>query len=142
MTPYQLARQECSNYQSDGSCLGIQPEGLTDPSVPMVPLDRCLLSTKPIKPCRFFEKCVLPLADQPDSAGGRIDGAKRAGWLEAQMKYLAARKKTVPETKLRTCPDCGDPLAKRQRVCEKCSKKRRRDSQRELMRSRREAVSS
>ena len=130
MTPYQLARLECSNYQPGGSCLGIQPEGLTDPSVPMVPLDQCLLSLKPVKPCRYFEKCVLPLADQPDSAGGRIDGDKRAGWIEARNLYPFTLAKDARRTKLRTCPDCDGPLAKRQRVCEKCQKKRRNESYR------------
>ena len=135
MTPYQLARMECSNLLPDGSCLGIAPEGLTDSKVAAVPLARCLLASKPIKPCRYFERCLLHLADQPDSDGGGIDGGKRAGWLQARAQYLSARKVTVPEIKLRACPDCGQPLAKRQRVCQKCQKKRRTESYRQYRRT-------
>jgi len=131
MTPYQLARQECSNMMPDGSCMGIRAEGLTDASISAVPLERCLLSEKPLKPCRYFEQCVLPLADQPDSAGGRISGSKRAGWIEARKLYPFTLARDARRAKVRACPDCGEPLAKRQRVCKSCQKKRRIESYRQ-----------
>ena len=137
MTLYQLAKEECGNFQGDKSCLGICAEGLLDRSAPATPRDKCVFPERPIQPCRYFEQCVMPLATQPDSAGGRIDGNKRAGWAEARRRYLKARKVMVPVEKMRCCPDCGNPLAKRQRVCATCAQKRRRENQRRLMQERR-----
>ena len=130
MTPRELARKECANYQPDGSCLGIQPEGLLDPRKPVFPHRKCLLAQKPMKPCLYFERCLLPLVDQPESIGGKVDGITRVQWQDARRRYLSARRQEVPEVHQRQCPDCDAPLAKRQRICAKCQKKRRRESNR------------
>jgi len=125
MNPHTFAMRDCANYiAKDGSCLGILVECLTEPDKPTraKPLPRCLLAGK-LRPCRYFEKVVLPLADQP-SPKNEPDLQRQR--LEARQKYLAARKLEVPEKlSLRTCPECGGPLAKRRRYCEKCTQKRR-----------------
>ena len=92
MTPSRLVKTECANYQNDGSCMGINTAGLLDTGIPAARRDKCLLAKKPIMPCRYFEQCILPLADQPDSEEGRIDGKKRADWIWARNKYLVTRK--------------------------------------------------
>ena len=122
MTSYELAKKECANFQAGGECL----EGF----------GKCLLSEKPVKPCRYFETHLLHIGDQPDSVGGRIDGAKRAGWLQARELYPFALAKDIKRAaKVRSCPDCGGALAKRQRTCEKCQKKRRTESYRQYRQS-------
>jgi len=125
VNPHTFAQRDCANYQSkDGCCLGIPVESLTEPDKPVLakPLPRCLLAGK-MRPCRYFEKVVLPLADQPSP---KQEPDLQRQRLEARQKYLAARKMEMPETvSLRTCPDCGGPLAKRRRYCEKCTQKRR-----------------
>ncbi len=126
MNPHTFAMRDCANYQTkDGSCLGILVECLTKPDKPVMakPLPRCLLAGKLLRPCRYFEKVVLPLADNPSP---KQEPDLQRQRLEARQKYLAARKMEVPEKlTLRTCPDCGGPLAKRQRYCPKCTPKRR-----------------
>lgn len=129
MTPYQLARTECANFvQRDGSCLGVQPEGLLDSTVRAIPRERCLLAEKPIQPCQYFENCVLPLADRP---GPKDNPGLQSQRVEARRQYLELRKVEVPESNVRLCPECQGPLAKRQRLCGKCRIKRRREAYRQ-----------
>jgi len=135
MTPYDFAKRECANIRKDGCCLGFQPEGLIDTAIPVTPREKCFLSHRPIKPCQYFEKCVLPLADHPSPKDNPSLQAQR---LKARRLYLTARAKEVPEVKLRTCPDCGGPLAKRQRTCTKCARNRRRESNRKAQQKKRE----
>jgi|SRR5215471_15402864 len=56
MSPLQFAQQECANYDS-GRCLGADVWTTT-----VRPLKVCLLHES--KPCRYFEACVLPLANR------------------------------------------------------------------------------
>lgn len=139
MNPHTFAMRDCANYQTkDGSCLGILVECLCDPGKPMraKPLERCLLAGK-LRPCPYFEKVVLPLADQ---ASPKSEPDLQRQRLEARKKYLEARKVEVPETlSLRTCPDCGGPLAKRQRYCSECSRKRQKQHDREYRRNKRKS---
>ena len=125
MNPHTFAQRDCANYQTkDGSCLGILVECLREPneSTRAKPLERCLLAGK-LRPCSYFEKVVLPLTDQPSP---KEEPDLQRQRLEARQKYLAARKMEMAQTvSMRTCPDCGGPLAKRQRYCPKCTQKRR-----------------
>jgi len=126
MNPHTFAQRDCANYQTkDGSCLGILVECLQqqEESTQAKPLDWCLLAGKILRPCWYFEKVVLTLADQPSP---KEEPDLQRQRLEARQKYLAARKMEMPETvSLRTCPECGGPLAKRWRYCERCTQKRR-----------------
>jgi len=136
VTPRRFGQQECANLMPNGGCLGVRVEGLVDRGQVKraAPLQKCLLAAKPIRPCRYFEAVVLPLADQPSPKGKPW---VQAGRLEARRQYLEARKVEVPEVKLRTCPECGEPLAARQRVCSKCSRKRRLASYRKTRQTKR-----
>jgi hypothetical protein len=126
MNPHTFAQRDCANYiAKDGSCLGILAECLKEPEKPMraKPLEHCLLSGKILRPCLYFEKVVLPLADNPSL---KHEPELQRQRLEARKKYLQARKQEIPEEgSVRTCPECGGPLAKRRRYCEKCTQKRR-----------------
>ena len=119
MTPLEFARRECANWQGGNYCLGMEKT--------------CLLAGKPIKPCDYFERCVMNLPDQP----GADKHPNYFGYIEAREKYLKLRKKEIPQVKISTCRHCGEPVAKRYRYCSPCAKKRRREKQRELMRKRR-----
>ena len=134
MNPHTFAMRDCANYQTkDGSCLGILVECLTelDKLARAKPLEQCLLAGK-LRPCRYFEKVVLPLTD---NASPKSEPDLQRQRLEARQKYLAARKMEVPEKlSLRTCPECGGPLAKRQRLCSACSRKRQKEHDREYRR--------
>lgn len=117
MNPHMFAKQECSNYLSDGGCLGaMELFNLTDIS----PQSKCLLALIPMKPCAFFERVVLPTADWATP-----DQAER---LEARNIYYKARK--VEEFE-RHCPTCAGLLAKNQKYCTKCSRKQRLKSRKE-----------
>jgi len=136
MTPRELARTECANFVSDGGCLGIQVEDLADheQTKRAAPLERCLLANKPMKPCRYFEQVILPLADYPSPKDKPRLQAER---LAARETYLLTCRKPVPTHTLRLC-ECGEPLAARQRVCSKCSRKRRLQTNRASQRKRRQ----
>jgi len=126
MTPYAMARHDCANFLPNNSCLGVMPEGLLNPKLLVQAHDKCLLGCSPMKPCRYFEQVVLPLADNPSPKDNPDLQAER---LEAREIYLNARKKPIPEAKIRKC-ECGALLAKYKQVCEKCARKRQLESKR------------
>jgi len=201
MTPQQLAKTECANYQADGTCSLIEPSSLHDYTLPlpawMSPeqwrelvanaqekdkpsitadrrtadvLDRtqphvnryrlnlyycpgcgCRVGSKgklcpdcagmPFVPedvnrrckvargerCEYFERAVLPLADQASPPDDPRLQARRA---EARRAYLRKHDLDGAEDPGRSCPDCGGPLPKGKRLCETCRQRRRRASYR------------
>jgi len=140
MTPYEFAKRECANLRPDGSCLEILPEGLTNTALPAVPHERCLLKQKPLRRCRYFEKCVLPQADRPgpkDRPGLQLEKqeARRRYWQALGPDH--AFHIETPAA-IRRCPDCGGPLAVRQRYCLKCSRRRRLESNRKAIKKKRQ----
>lgn len=89
----------------------------------------------PPKRCRYFERAVLPVADNPSPPG---DLGLQQRRLEARTEYLKrlvepkkastkARpdKPAKPDGKERLCPGCGRMLAKGRRFCDPCQKRRR-----------------
>ena len=56
MTPLQLARQCCANWEPDGGCLGVR-FGASGQIVSCSPIPRCWIAEG--KPCRYFEEWVL-----------------------------------------------------------------------------------
>ena len=58
MTPLQLARAKCANWEVNGGCLGMEitPDGRTIPLWLKAP-PRCVLSDG--QPCTYFETAVL-----------------------------------------------------------------------------------
>ena len=72
--------------------------------------------------CGYFERAVLPTAADV----GLNDTAYRQ--YEAQVGMAGGG--VLKRSQIRRCPDCGDEVGPRQRYCEKCSKRRRRESYR------------
>lgn len=109
MTPLQLAKEHCANYQSDGTCLGVgirddgslfrfQPEGKP-----------CVLAP-PLKRCAYFETTVLlrKPADEPCPPKAR---ALNDQFAEAVRLYAKSTDAHVPQT------------VKGQRMCRICRKR-------------------
>lgn len=85
MTSTQLAREECSNFNPDGTCLGmdINKDGSMKPLWDKSP-KRCVILDA--MECRFYEECVL--AGIP-----AISSEKKANeWQEAADEYNQRRK--------------------------------------------------
>lgn len=71
-TPLQMAKAECANYESDGSCHGV---GMRYP--------KCMLADG--KRCQYFEECVLPL---PEPIGEQISIVEIGGERHIKRKPL------------------------------------------------------
>lgn len=113
MTPFQFAKEQCSNYQADGSCLGV---GIRDNGrlYSFGKKAKCLLADG--QRCQFFEDCVLPM--------GFEDPIKRQQASEMKADYLHSIGVTH---KGRVCPQCNMRiLAPRARLCGQCAVKNRR----------------
>ena len=111
MSPLQFAQQECANYDG-GRCLGADVWTTT-----VRPLKVCLLHES--KPCRYFEACVLPLANRGNPQ-----------MIQARRVYEISHS---GGTSLKSCA-CGNPLAPGKRLCQDCRVKRRKESNREAQR--------
>ena len=102
--------------------------------LPHVPDDvdrRCLVGRG--KRCRYFERCVLPIADNPspkDDPGlqGRRLKGRKAYW--AQFLPVGPRPDRPSEQRRERRCTCGALLGKGRRYCTNCAAKRRRDSYR------------
>ena len=131
MTPLQFAREECANHQPNGSCLGVQiSKDLTMTCAK--PLPRCLVADGQC--CDYFEACVLPMANI-------VTEPHRAKELrQAASEYRRVSELTLENT--RPCPDCGEPLQPRKRLCPICADKRQKNATREAMRKARLPVSN
>ncbi len=112
MSPYEYAKLECA-YCIEGKCIRRESD--------------CLLSAKPLSVCSHFEQSVINIPDQP-----KADKHPRYfELLDARNKYLDLTKRVIKKITIRTCPECGEPLRKRQRLCGKCAKKHARQAARE-----------
>lgn len=107
MTPQQLAKQECANWDN-GMCFD----------------NPCRLAEN--KRCTYFEEAVLPLEKHIS------DEAYRKSILDAADRYGK-----VLGGPRRRCPDCGAPLQARRRLCGDCRRKHRQQAAREAMRAKR-----
>jgi len=117
MTPLQFAREECANYQSDGSCLGVVIED--DLSVRRCDSKpKCLLAAP--KRCGYFEECVAPMADM---AG---DPRRAVALQVAVAEYRQATNQKPLAA--RPCPECGLPLQRGKQLCPACAARRRKDT--------------
>jgi hypothetical protein len=127
----QFVREECANHQPNGSCLGVQiAKDLTMTCAK--PLPRCLVATG--QRCGYFEACVLPLADI-------VTEPRRAKELRlAATEYRRVTEQTLEN--IRPCPDCGEPLQPRKKLCPVCAQKRQQDYHREAMRKKRMPVTN
>ncbi len=119
MTPLQFAREECANYQPDGSCMG----AVIEDDLTMRrgrPLPKCALGDG--NRCVYFEETVAPMA-------GMVADSRRAVQMqEAVRAYHAMTHQNAKPA--RACPDCGQPMPPRKRFCPVCSRKRRQATHR------------
>ncbi len=108
-----FAKKECCNFALD-ECLGVDVFGkrFRDQGV-------CCIEEE--KPCKFFFKCVLPLA-------------KKIGLDNVLLQYQEIESGSNLKAKARVCK-CGAELPKGRRFCEKCRKIRRRETKREYQRN-------
>ena len=112
MTPHAFAKRDCANFFPEGCLLTSLYEG-------------CRLALTPPQRCPYFERAVLPLADQ-DSPNDEPQLQKLR--LQARNDYLANTQEPDRAILSRPCPLCSQPMAKRRRFCPDCAKKRRHDS--------------
>ena len=124
MKPQTLVRSECANYRSgDGFCW--QQD------------EPCLVCDG--KRCSYFEKAVLPLADQKTSFDLTLQ-SKRA---EARARYIKSHNITThtPDEDA-ICPKCGKPLpsSRARGRCDSCRRKQNRETSRQRMRKQRQGV--
>jgi len=129
MNPNHLAATQCSNYQKDGSCLGVS-QSCFPSSEPQPPFPRCLLADG--QRCQFFERSVLPLADRPSP---KNEPGLQGRAAEAMNKYFelhdAGRPKQIGGR--RNCPRCGGLLDRGKRYCDPCRQLQRNESQKKNM---------
>jgi len=74
------------------------------------------------KRCGYFERAVLPTAEDI--------GLKDIVYSAYEAQVGIAGKGMLQRGQVRRCPDCGDEVQPRQRYCNNCSKRRRRQSYR------------
>ncbi len=74
------------------------------------------------KRCGYFEKAVLPTAADI--------GLKEVVYLAYEKQVGIANDGGLEREPVRLCPDCGVELRPRQRYCDTCGKRRRRQSYR------------
>lgn len=138
-------RTECILISSRGQSMELEPmvcHSQRDLDEFLAAAGRKVAHRYPHRRCRYFERAVLPLADQdppPYDLGLQKD--RRA----ARAKYRQMCPKPAPKDgakppkrprmadrprDARRCPDCGTPLAKRKKVCPACRRKRREASYR------------
>ena len=126
MTPYQFVKAECCNLM-DSTCVRRDDRLIclmrrrTKPAHSTKPC-KCLLAMS--RSCSYYERVICKIADQPSPKAD-------PGLQKRRQKAVAAyRSLHDMDQGGRTCPDCGAPVAKRQRYCESCTKKRRRQTYR------------
>ncbi len=106
-----IIRDECANLTKTNECIGVDLKGKG------FNLDGVCWVIKEKKPCRYFRKCVLPLAE--------LQGI----YSLILREYANIDKSIGVGIHTRFC-DCGIELKPRERFCEKCRKKRRQETHR------------
>ena len=133
MTPQQLSASECCNNRS-GVCTGAFFKDIQRGSGARLEIvmatDRagkpCCVATER---CRFFEECVLPMANL------QTQERKSREYLEAAQSYKTQFDRQEVYGK-RLCR-CGGLLPARKKLCLKCAKESRRESYRKANSGRR-----
>lgn len=108
--------EECANHRCNGSCLGMP--ALTQRGSKIFPADKCRVAEG--KRCQYFEACVMPLAVEM-GAPHLVDEYQNK--TNSMILGSSAR----AHVEMRTC-GCGTPLAARQRTCDRCQAKKRREA--------------
>jgi hypothetical protein len=104
-------RAECANLTKTNECLGVNSEGKG------FNLDGVCWVIKEKKPCKYFKKCVLPLAEH------------QGIYSRILLEYTNIDKSIGTGIHTRFC-ECGTELKPRERFCDKCKKIRRLETKR------------
>ncbi len=134
MTPVQIAKSHCANYQPNGSCLGVYYND--DLSISRIAgLRRCLLGG-PIRRCPYFEECVMPM--KLENRSREMQDRKRAEFEEGLHQYRMA---VAGIRGKRLCRDCQqrDTGSRSRQLCNECRSKHRKETYRKSQRRSRDA---
>jgi hypothetical protein len=132
MTPLQLAKQHCANYQ-DGQCMGMDFD-VKGNHFAFRKRGPCWLGD-PIQRCTYAETAVLPqnVADWP--------ATDAQSFVEGVQAYKKATGEVIPKhasakaSDERICPQCKIRILEpRQRFCYICAEAREKAAQRERQR--------
>ncbi len=105
-------RAECANLTKTNECIGVDLKGKGFNLA-----GECWI-IKEKKPCKYFRKCVLPLAEQ------------QGIYSRILLEYTNIDKSIGTDIHTRFC-ECGTELKPRERFCAKCKKIRRLETKRE-----------
>lgn len=97
MTPLQLAKLECANFNA-GNCLNIDINNDLTLRHGNFSNNQCSLADG--KRCVYFEECVAPMAEY------QTDSRKAKSYQEAVFDYRMKHPEMGMATS-RSCPDCG-----------------------------------
>lgn len=123
MTPLQLAKAECVNYDGGGNCQGI---GIKD-DLSLYRFrqpGRCYLAPDgkgKIAACRYFEKCVLPMLPKLEPHIHGRSPQQIAELQEARHAYEMAVM-PIPTIKYARCKHCHRKVYPPKRLCVHCAK--------------------
>ncbi len=104
-------RAECANLTNTNECIGVDLKGKG------FNLDGVCWIIKEKKPCKYFKKCVLPLA-------------KMNGCHDRIIREYMKIDKTVDQSEETRFCECGTELKPRERFCGKCKKRKRQNTYR------------
>ncbi len=121
-----FVKEQCANWTAvlEEECLGANPFGklFREPG-------KCQVIEG--KPCKFFKDSVLGPEDEKYP---HLCFVKDPAFEMRVRKQYKRIDHTVVEADIRRCPDCGAALRSRQKFCDKCAEKRRRQTMRENQR--------
>lgn len=126
MTPLQLAREECANWENgEGRCskIIIQENGtmVRRPTMP----DLCALKTG--QRCQYFEDTILPMIPHLE-ASNAIRAKYKSECLEAEHQYRMETGAMMSKPTGKCA--CGKPREYRHKFCSECAQKRRQETMR------------
>ncbi len=116
-------RAECASFTGNG-CIGftikreLDKRGNIELKNKMFNNSGKCLIIENKKPCKYFKKSVLPLAE--------LQGI----YSKILLEYTNIDESIVKNIHTRFC-ECGEELKPRERFCDKCKKKRRTEAYRE-----------
>ena len=121
-----FTKLHCANWTEklDEECLGVSAFGeqFREPG-------KCRIIEG--KPCKYFKNCVLGPEDNKYPHSCFVKDPAFETRLRKQYKDIDH---TVVEADVRRCPDCQAALRARQKFCDRCVEKRRRQTKRQSQR--------